>query len=133
VRVSWKYTTWISSRGASAFADDLSVKSARNRRIIPVEVTARVSNRAIPWSQRWASAVKIFLDEVGRTVARVSAEEHMASYRASEGAYGKGRNAGEGAAFLTTTPPLRLAEQGPVKTVWWLAFSSGQSRRAEKD
>lgn len=35
---------------------------------------------------------------VGRTAARVSAEEHMANYRAARALIGKGRNAGEGAA-----------------------------------
>jgi len=34
----------------------------------------------------------------GRTVARVSAEEHMANYQAARALMGKGRNAGEGAA-----------------------------------
>jgi hypothetical protein len=38
---------------------------------------------------------------VGRTVARVSAEEHMANYRAARALLGKGRNAGEGAAGLS--------------------------------
>ena len=41
------------------------------------------------------------LDVVGRTVARVSAEEHMANYRAARALMGKGRNAGEGAAGLS--------------------------------
>ena len=35
---------------------------------------------------------------VGRTVARVSAEEHMANYQAARALLGKGRNASEGAA-----------------------------------
>src|SRR5947207_10308719 len=34
-------------------------------------------------------------------VARVSAEEHMANYRAARALIGKGRNAGEGAAGLS--------------------------------
>ena len=41
------------------------------------------------------------LDVVGRTVARVSAEEHMANYQAARALLGKGRNAGEGAAGLS--------------------------------
>ena len=41
------------------------------------------------------------LDVVGRTVARVPAEEHMANYRAARALLRKGRNAGEGAAGLS--------------------------------
>jgi hypothetical protein len=41
------------------------------------------------------------LDVVGRTVARVSAEEHMANYQAARALLGKGRNAAEGAAGLS--------------------------------
>jgi len=41
------------------------------------------------------------LDVAGRTVARVSAEEHMANYQAARALLGKSRNAGEGAAGLS--------------------------------
>src|SRR2546423_10728637 len=47
---------------------------------------------------RFKSLEDLALDVVGRTVARVSAEEHMANYRAARALMGKGRNAGEGAA-----------------------------------
>src|SRR5437899_2157273 len=49
---------------------------------------------------RFKSLEDLALDVVGRTVARVSAEEHMANYRAARALMGKGRNAGEGAAGL---------------------------------
>ena len=41
------------------------------------------------------------LDVVGRTVARVPVEEHMANYRAARALTGKGRNASERAAGLS--------------------------------
>jgi hypothetical protein len=41
------------------------------------------------------------LDVVGRTVARVTAEEHMANYQAARALLGKGRNAGEKAPGLS--------------------------------
>src|SRR5205823_1036584 len=49
---------------------------------------------------RFKSLEDLALDVVGRTVARVSAEEHMANYQAARALMGKGRNAGEGAAGL---------------------------------
>ena len=50
---------------------------------------------------RFKSLEDLALDVVGRTVARVSAEEHMANYQAARALMGKGRNAGEGAAGLS--------------------------------
>ena len=50
---------------------------------------------------RFKSLENLALDVVGRTVARVSAEEHMANYQAVRALMGKGRNAGEGAAGLS--------------------------------
>ncbi len=44
---------------------------------------------------RFKSLEDLALDVVGRTVARVSAEEHMANYQAARALLGKGRNAGE--------------------------------------
>src|SRR4029077_6095977 len=52
---------------------------------------------------RFKSLDDLALDVVGRTVARVSAQEHMANYRAARALLGKGRNAGEGAAGLSKT------------------------------
>ena len=46
-------------------------------------------------------AAALALDVVGRIVARVSVEEHMANYQAARALMGKGRNAGEGAAGLS--------------------------------
>ena len=46
---------------------------------------------------------------VGRTVARVSAEEHMANYQAARALMGKGRNAGEGAAGLSKSSAKKVA------------------------
>jgi hypothetical protein len=48
------------------------------------------------WSR--AAGATVLVKPVGRAVARVSAEEHMANYRAARALLGKGRNAGEGAA-----------------------------------
>jgi hypothetical protein len=42
---------------------------------------------------RFKSLEDLALDVVGRTVARVSAEEHMANYRAARALLGKGRKA----------------------------------------
>jgi hypothetical protein len=50
---------------------------------------------------RFKSLEDLALDVVGRTVARVSAEEHMANYQAARALMGKGRNASEGAAGLS--------------------------------
>ncbi len=50
---------------------------------------------------RFKKLEDLALDVVGRTVARVSAEEHMANYRAARALLGKGRHAGEGAAGLS--------------------------------
>jgi hypothetical protein len=52
---------------------------------------------------------------VGRTVARVSAEEHMANYRAARALLGKGRNAGEGAAGISKNSANKGAGKSAVK------------------
>ena len=57
-------------------------------------------------SNRWRD---LALDVVGRTVARVSAEEHMANYQAARALLGKGRNAGEGAAGLSRSSARKSA------------------------
>ncbi len=41
---------------------------------------------------RFKSLEDLALDVVGRTVARVSVEEHMANYRAARALMGKGRS-----------------------------------------
>ncbi len=41
---------------------------------------------------RFNSLEELALDVVGRTVARVSAEEHMANYRAARSLMGKGKS-----------------------------------------
>ena len=46
---------------------------------------------------------------IGRTVARVSAEEHVANYQAARALLGKGRNAGEGAAGLSKSSAKKCA------------------------
>ncbi len=51
------------------------------------------------WSREAGDTVLV--KTAGRTVARVSAEEHMANYQAARALMGKGRNAGEGAAGLS--------------------------------
>ena len=48
------------------------------------------------------------LDVVGRTVARVSADEHIANYQTPRALLGKGRNAGEGAAGLSKSSANKL-------------------------
>ena len=48
---------------------------------------------------------------IDRTVARVSAEEHMANYRAARALMGKGRNAGEGAAGLSKSSAKKGAKK----------------------
>jgi hypothetical protein len=55
------------------------------------------------------------LDVVGRTVARVSVEEHMANYRAARALMGKGRNAGEGAAGLSKSSAKKGARKSAAK------------------
>ena len=60
---------------------------------------------------RFKSLEDLALDVVGRTVARVSAEEHMANYRAARALMGKGRNAGEGAAGLSNQLAASSAPQ----------------------
>ena len=52
---------------------------------------------------------------VGRTVARVSAEEHMANYQSARALIGKGRNAGEGRAGLSTSSAKKGARKSAVK------------------
>jgi hypothetical protein len=46
---------------------------------------------------RFKSLENLALDVIGRTVARVSVEEHMANYQAARALMGNGRNTGEGA------------------------------------
>jgi hypothetical protein len=46
---------------------------------------------------------------VGRIVARVSAEEHMANYQAARALMDKGRNAGGGAAGLSKSSAKKAA------------------------
>ena len=60
---------------------------------------------------RFKSLDDLALDVVGRTVARVPVEEHMANYRAARALLGKGRNAGEEAAGLSKSS----AKKGAVK------------------
>jgi hypothetical protein len=50
---------------------------------------------------RFKKLEDLALDVVGRTVARVSVEDHMTNYQAARALLGKGRNAGEGAAGLS--------------------------------
>ena len=45
----------------------------------------------------------------GRTLARVSTEEHTANYQAAKALMGKGRNAGEGAAGLSKSSAKKSA------------------------
>ena len=53
--------------------------------------------------------------DVGRTVARVSVEEHMANYQAARALMGKGRNAGEGAAELSKSSAKNGGKKSAVK------------------
>ena len=55
------------------------------------------------------------LEVVGRTVARVSAEEHMANYHAARALLGRGRNWGEGAAGLSKSSAKKGAKKSAVK------------------
>jgi hypothetical protein len=64
---------------------------------------------------RFKSLEDLALDVVGRTVARVSAEEHMANYRAARALMRKGRNAGEGAAGLSKSSAKKGARKSAVK------------------
>ena len=64
---------------------------------------------------RFKSLEDLALDVVGRTVARVSAEEHMANYQAARALMGKGRNAGEGAAGLSKSRAKNGAKKSAVK------------------
>ena len=52
---------------------------------------------------------------VGRTVARVSVEEHMANYPAARPLMGKGRNAGEGAGGLSKSSAKKGGKKSAVK------------------
>ena len=54
-------------------------------------------------------AAALALDVIGRTVARVSAKEHMANYQAARALIGKGRNAGGGAAGLSKSSAKKSA------------------------
>ena len=58
---------------------------------------------------RFKSLEDLALDVLGRTVARVSAEEHMANYQAARALMGKDRNAGEGAAGLSKSRAKKSA------------------------
>ena len=51
----------------------------------------------------------------GRTVARVSAEEHMANYQAARALLGKGRNAGEGAVGLSKSSAKKGIQKCALK------------------
>ena len=53
----------------------------------------RANGRAFQGCVRFKSLEDLALDVVGRTVARVSAEEHMANYRAARALVGKGKKA----------------------------------------
>ena len=65
---------------------------------------------------RFKSLEDLALDVVGRTVARVSAEEHMANYQAARALMDKGCNAGEGAAGLSKSSAKKGARKSAVKT-----------------
>jgi hypothetical protein len=73
------------------------------------------NGRAFQGCVRFKSLEDLALDVVGRTVARVSAEEHMANYRAARALLGKGRNAGEGAAGLSKSSAKKGARKSAVK------------------
>jgi hypothetical protein len=60
-------------------------------------------------------AAALALDVAGRTVARVSAEEHMANYKAARALMGKGRNAGEGAVGRSKSSAKKGAKKSAVK------------------
>ena len=65
---------------------------------------------------RFKSLEDLALDVVGRTVASVSVEEHMANYRAARALMGKGRNVGEGAAGLSKSGTKKGARKSAAKT-----------------
>src|SRR6266513_364705 len=65
------------------------------------------------WSREAGDTVLV--KTAGRTVARVSAEEHMANYQAARALMGKGRNAGEGAAGLSKSSAKTGAKKSAVK------------------
>ena len=67
------------------------------------------------WSREAGDTVLV--KTVGRTVARVSAEEHMANYQAARALMGKGRNAGEGAAGLSKSSAKKGVKKSAVKKV----------------
>ena len=71
---------------------------------------------------RFKSLEDLALDVVGRTVARVSAEEHMANYQAARTLMGKGRNAGEGAAGLSKSSTKKGAKKSAVKKTGMASF-----------
>jgi hypothetical protein len=85
---------------------------------------------------RFKKLEDLALDVVGRTVARVSVEQHMANYQAARALMGKGHNAGEGAAHhgeSSTGFPVtdcvangRASQVRPGKT---LAFVGARLRR----
>ena len=53
---------------------------------------------------RFKSLEDLALDVVGRTVARVSAEEHMANYQAARALLGKGKSSGKKSAMKKEKP-----------------------------
>ena len=53
---------------------------------------------------RFKSLENLALDVVGRTVARVSAEEHMANYQAARALLGKGKSSAKRAAIKKAKP-----------------------------
>jgi hypothetical protein len=73
------------------------------------------NGRAFQGCVRFKSLEDLALDVVGRTVARVSVEEHMANYQAARALMGKGRNAGEGAAGLSKSRAKKGARKSAVK------------------
>ena len=85
---------------------------------------------------RFKSLEDLALDVVGRTVARVSVEEHMANYQAARALMGKGRNAGEGAAGLSKSSAKKGAEvrgeEGETKEVTLATAFSEKSMLRQK-
>ena len=53
---------------------------------------------------RFKSLEDLALDVIGRTVARVSAEEHMANYQAARALLGKGKSSAKRAAIKKAKP-----------------------------
>src|SRR5205823_416618 len=64
---------------------------------------------------RFKKLEDLALDVVGRTVARVPAEEYRDNYQAARALMGKGRNAGEGAAGLSKSSAKKGARKPAVK------------------